>query len=90
MRLDTGFATTDTRESITSRSAAERRPAITGVEIESSEMHEGMLIWCYQVLLSRPPSAAEVVTLLPEYIETKDFNRVFAQILVTDEYANFK
>ena len=58
--------------------------------IESSEMHEGMVIWCYQVLLSRPPSAAEVVTLLPEYIETKDINRVFAQILVTDEYANFK
>jgi len=58
--------------------------------IESSEMHEGMVIWCYQVLLSRPPTAAEVVTLLPEYIETKDINRVFAQILVTDEYANFK
>jgi len=58
--------------------------------IESSEMHEGMVIWCYQVLLSRPPTAAEVVTLLPEYIETKDINLVFAQILVTDEYANFK
>jgi hypothetical protein len=57
---------------------------------ESSEMAEGMLIWCYQILLSRAPSAAEVVTLLPEYLETKDINRVFAQILVTDEYANFK
>lgn len=57
---------------------------------ESNEMLEGMLIWSYQVFLSRPPSAPEVVTLLPEYIETKDINRVIAQILVTDEYANFK
>lgn len=56
---------------------------------ESNEMLEGMLIWCYQVFLSRPPSAGEVVTLLPEYIETKDINRLIAQILVTDEYANF-
>ena len=57
---------------------------------ESDEMLEGMVIWSYQVLLSRFPSGAEIVTLLPEYIETKDINRVMAQILVTDEYANFK
>jgi hypothetical protein len=57
---------------------------------ESNEMLEGMLIWCYQVLLSRPPSAAEVITLLPDYLITKDIRRVFAQIMVTDEYANFR
>ena len=57
---------------------------------ESNEMLEGMLIWCFQVFLSRPPSADEVVTLLPVYIATKDINWVIAQILVTDEYANFR
>lgn len=57
---------------------------------ESNEMLEGMLIWCFQVFLSRPPTAAEVVTLLPDYISTKDINAVIAQILVTDEYANFR
>jgi hypothetical protein len=57
---------------------------------ESNEMLEGMLIWTYQVLLSRPPKAAEVVTLLPTYIGTRDINWIFAQILVTDEYANFE
>lgn len=57
---------------------------------ESNEMYEGMLIWCYQVYLSRPPSAGEVVTLLPTYIQNKDINWVIAQILVTDEYANFR
>jgi hypothetical protein len=57
---------------------------------ESNEMLEGMVIWCYQTLLSREPTAGEIVTLLPTYISTKDINWIFAQILVTDEYANFK
>ncbi|HLF64801.1 MAG TPA: hypothetical protein VI603_13650 [Saprospiraceae bacterium] len=57
---------------------------------ESDEMLEGMLIWCFQVFLSRPPTAAETVTLLPTYINTKDINWVITQILVTDEYANFR
>ena len=57
---------------------------------ESNEMLEGMLVWCYQTYLSRPPSASEVVTLLPTYINTRDINYIIAQILVTDEYANFR
>jgi len=57
---------------------------------ESNEMLEGMVIWCYQTLLSREPTAGEIVTLLPTYINTKDIKWIFAQILVTDEYANFK
>lgn len=57
---------------------------------ESNEMLEGMVIWCFQVFLSRPPTAGEVVTLLPTYNSVKDINWVIAQILVTDEYANFR
>lgn len=57
---------------------------------ESNEMLEGMVIWCFQVFLSRPPSPDEIVTILPQYISTKDINWVIAQILVTDEYANFR
>ena len=57
---------------------------------ESNEMLEGMLIWCFQVFLSRPPSPGEVVTLLPEYLHSRDINYIIAQILVTDEYANFR
>ncbi len=57
---------------------------------ESNEMLEGMLIWCYLTYMSRPPTAAEVVTLLPVYISTRDINYIIAQILVTDEYANFR
>ena len=57
---------------------------------ESNEMYEGMLIWCFQVFLSRPPTSGEVVTLLPDSINSKDINSLIAQILVTDEYANFR
>jgi len=57
---------------------------------ESDEMLEGMLIWSFQVYLSRPPKPEEIVTLLPVYIQTRDINWVISQILVTDEYANFK
>ena len=57
---------------------------------ESNEMLEGMVIWSFQVFLSRPPNAEEIVTILPQYIATKDINQVIAQILVTDEYANFR
>ena len=56
----------------------------------SDEMLEGMLIWCYQVYLSRAPKPEEVVTLLPQYLVNQDINWLIAQILVTDEYANFR
>ena len=58
--------------------------------IGSNEMLEGMVIWSFQTLLSRVPTADEMVTLLPVYIQTHDINWVIAQILVTDEYANFR
>ncbi len=57
---------------------------------ESDEMLEGMVIWAFQVFLSRAPKPEEIVTLLPVYIETRDINWVISQILVTDEYANFR
>lgn len=59
------------------------------IVIQSEGMYEGMIIWAYQTLLNRPPSAGEVVTLLPKYIETGDINLIFEEILATDEYANF-
>lgn len=58
--------------------------------IGSNEMLEGMVIWAFQTMLSRPPTADEMVTLLPVYIQTHDINWIIAQILVTDEYANFR
>ncbi len=57
---------------------------------QSDEMLEGMVIWAFRVFMSREPKPEEIVTLLPVYIQTHDINWVIAQILVTDEYANFR
>jgi hypothetical protein len=60
------------------------------IVIESNEMLEGMVIWAYQVLLNRWPTSQEVVTLMTDYVVTKDINPIYSKILVTDEYANFR
>lgn len=56
----------------------------------SPSMLEGMVRWAYQVFLKRPPTEDEVVTLLPRYVEEKDINLIIKEILLTDEYANFR
>lgn len=58
--------------------------------IESPGMLEGMIIWAYQSLLNREPTADEVITLMPEYVRTRDIGYVITQIVVTDEYASFR
>lgn len=60
------------------------------IMIDSPAMYEGMIIWAFQIFLNRPPTPREVVTFLTGYIASKDINHIIAQILVTDEYANFR
>jgi len=57
---------------------------------ESAGMMEGMIIWAFQTLLNRQPSPAETYTLLSPYIQNRDIKFVYEEILVTDEYANFR
>lgn len=57
---------------------------------EAPGMMEGMIIWAYQVLLNRAPTPQEMVTLLPTYIQNRDIKYIYSEILVTDEYANFR
>ena len=57
--------------------------------VNSTAMKEGMIRWAYQVFLQREGSPGEVATLLETYKIDEDINHVIAQILVTDEYANF-
>ena len=57
---------------------------------ESTGMLEGMVIWAYQVLLNRAPTPQEVVTHMSSYAFTKNIDPVISEILVTDEYANFR
>ena len=58
--------------------------------IESEGMLEGMIIWAIRSLLSRDPTPDELFPILQDYLQTKSINTVISQILVTDEYANFR
>ncbi len=58
--------------------------------IHSEAMLSGMLDWSFQVFLNRPATAQERAGLLPGYIANQDINQLIAQILSTDEYANFR
>lgn len=58
--------------------------------IQSTGMLEGMIIWAYQTMLNRQPTPEEVITLLPRYAEEKDIKYILEEILLTDEYANFR
>lgn len=57
--------------------------------IASDAMKEGMIKWAYQVFLQRPGTPAEIASQLQNYLIDEDINKVIANILITDEYANF-
>jgi len=58
--------------------------------IHSPAMFEGLIIWAFQIYLNRAPTPAEIVTFLPEFMLEKDINFIISEIMVTDEYANFR
>ncbi|TVR76557.1 MAG: hypothetical protein EA409_13360 [Saprospirales bacterium] len=58
--------------------------------IHSPAMAEGLIIWAFQIYLNRVPSPLEMITFLPEFIQTGDIDFIISEIMVTDEYANFR
>ena len=58
--------------------------------VESPAMHEGIVIWTFQIYLNRFPSSRELASILPEYLKHHDIREIIKQISVTDEYAGFK
>ncbi len=55
----------------------------------SREIYEGMIIWSFQQILSRPPTTEETASLLEDFINHQDIKIIQRQIMATDEYANF-
>jgi len=55
----------------------------------STEMFEGLIIWCYQQLVARRPTSEETGALLQDFAGHRDIRLIQQHILVTDEYANF-
>ena len=58
--------------------------------INSWGMYEGMVIWAFQLYMSREPSPQELYTIAQIYLETQDISNVISEILLTDEYASFE
>lgn len=58
--------------------------------IHSPAMAEGLIIWAFQIYLNRAPTPLEIATFLPDFIQTGDIDFIISEIMVTDEYANFR
>ena len=56
----------------------------------SSQFYEGLIIWAYQSLLVREPSAAEIQYHMSYFASDKNFQELQIQIMITNEYANFE
>lgn len=58
--------------------------------IAQREFWQGLVIWGYKTMLARDPSSAEVYHAMQQLMSDKDFHKVLRNILITDEYANFR
>ena len=57
--------------------------------VESREFYEGLIVWSYQIMLAREPSAAETNQLMIDFWVDHDLQKVQKAIMITDEYAHF-
>lgn len=70
------------------------RPASNKLEyidvmVNSREFYEGNIRWAYKTLLAREPDAAEIEAAMQDFYQSKNYQKVQLDIMVTDEYANF-
>lgn len=56
---------------------------------ESNAFYEGMVIWAYQTLLARTPTALETEKAMQYLLEDHDLQRLQREVMSTDEYAQF-
>ncbi|MEL6636282.1 MAG: hypothetical protein AAFW73_00530 [Bacteroidota bacterium] len=59
------------------------------IVVQSREIHEGMIIWVYQLALARRPSTLETTALLDDFLEHRDIRIIQQEVLSSNEYANF-
>ncbi|MEO7176330.1 MAG: hypothetical protein ABIV51_10545, partial [Saprospiraceae bacterium] len=60
------------------------------IVVGNQEIYEGTIIWCYKQLVARQPTTTETFALLPDFLQHQKIERIQQQIMITDEYANFK
>lgn len=65
------------------------RDDFMNIVTQSSQFYEGLIVWTYKSLLQRNPNAAEIQKHMLYLPNTKNFQELQIQIMITDEYANF-
>lgn len=58
--------------------------------VAQREFWQGLVIWGYKTMLARDPNTAEVYQAMQALLTDRDFHSVLRNILITDEYANFR
>lgn len=56
----------------------------------SNEFYQGIVHWVFRQLLRREPTSSEVSRLFPVIKESQNYKRLQMEVMITDEYANFK
>lgn len=77
------------RSAIIFQSPGQNKSDFVGIAVGTNEFSEGLIRWAFLTLVAREPTTAEVVELMNDFVNTRDFPRVQREIMKTDEYANF-
>lgn len=60
------------------------------IVIGQREFWQGLVIWAYKTMLARDPGSAEVFQAMQQLQPSRNFHQILRNILITDEYANFR
>lgn len=60
------------------------------VVTSSNEFYQGIVQWVFKSLLARNPTSVEVSRLLPVIRDLHSYKQLQMEVMITDEYANFK
>lgn len=60
------------------------------IVVAQREFWQGLVIWAYKTMLARDPGSAEVYQSMQQLQQNRNFHLTLRNILVTDEYANFR
>lgn len=60
------------------------------IVVAQREFWQGLVIWAYKTMLARDPASAEVYQAMQQLQQNRNFHLTLRNILVTDEYANFR
>lgn len=71
------------------RSGASRNDYLH-IVTSSDEFYQGIVQWVFKSLLARNPTSVEVSRLLPIVRDLHSYKQLQMEVMITDEYANFK